>query len=61
MGNKPVTDKRRPGREKNKLRIVSFVVLTFFLCLFLAGVISGEPSRVLEQSWQICLSCIGIG
>ena len=38
-----------------------FAVLTFFLILFIVGVISGEPSRVLEQSWQICLSCIGIG
>lgn len=61
MESKPVTEKKRPTREKKKLRIVSFVVLTFFLCLFMAGVISGEPSRVLEQSWQICLSCIGIG
>ena len=61
MKNKPVTGKSRPEAEKKKLRIAPFVVLAFFLCLFLAGVISGEPSRVLEQSWQICLSCIGIG
>lgn len=43
------------------MRKAPFIVLGFFLFLFLAGVISGEPSRVLEQSWQICLSCIGIG
>lgn len=48
-------------RKKKPLRKFPFIVLTFFLVLFLAGVISGEPSRVLEQSWQICLSCIGIG
>ena len=51
----------RIERGTRKIRIFPFVVLTFFLFLFLAGVISGEPSRVLEQSWQICLSCIGIG
>ena len=33
----------------------------FFLTLLLAGIAVGEPSRVLEQAWQICLSCIGIG
>jgi hypothetical protein len=52
---------KRIERGPRKIRILPFVVLTFFLFLFLAGVISGEPSRVLEQSWQICLSCIGIG
>ena len=46
---------------KNKIRKPPFFVLIFFLILFMAGVISGEPSRILEQSWQICLSCIGIG
>jgi len=38
-----------------------FFLLLFFLLLFLIGANSGEPGRVLEQSWQICLSCIGIG
>jgi len=55
------TEKKRPGSAASKIRALPFAVLTFFLILFLAGVISGEPSRVLEQSWQICLSCIGIG
>lgn len=54
-------EKKRSGSVKRKIHPLPFVVLTFFLALFLAGVISGEPSRVLEQSWQICLSCIGIG
>ncbi len=48
-------------RREKKLRRLPFAVLVFFLFLFIAGVMSGEPSRVLEQSWQICLSCIGIG
>ncbi|MCJ7600854.1 MAG: hypothetical protein MUO63_05030 [Desulfobulbaceae bacterium] len=48
-------------KKKKPLRKLPFIVLMFFLILFLAGVISGEPSRILEQSWLICLSCIGIG
>ncbi len=48
-------------KKKTHMRKLPFVVLVFFLVLFMAGVLSGEPSRVLEQSWQICLSCIGIG
>ncbi len=47
--------------KEKKIRKSSFIVLVLFLLLFLAGVTSGEPSRVLSQSWQICLSCIGIG
>jgi hypothetical protein len=48
-------------KKKKPIEKLPFIVLVFFLVLFLAGVISGEPSRVLEQSWQICLSCMGIG
>ncbi len=39
----------------------SLAVGSFFLILFSIGVAADEPSRVLEQAWQICLSCIGIG
>ena len=39
----------------------SLAVGSFFLVLFSLGVAFDEPSRVLEQAWQICLSCIGIG
>jgi hypothetical protein len=35
--------------------------LAFFLLLFLLGVASNEPQRVMEQAWNICLDCIGIG
>jgi hypothetical protein len=48
-------------KKRKQIQKLPFVVLLFFLLLFMAGVMSGEPSRVLEQSWQICLSCIGIG
>lgn len=48
-------------KKKQPMRKLPFFVLVFFLLLFLAGVISGEPSRVLELANQICLSCIGIG
>ncbi|MBC8316780.1 MAG: hypothetical protein H8E41_02675 [Desulfobulbaceae bacterium] len=61
MEKQPVAEKKRSVKEKRKIRILPFVVLTVFLFVFLAGVLTGEPSRVLEQSWQICLSCIGIG
>lgn len=42
-------------------RRAPFVLLALFLALFLAGIALGEPTRVLEQAWSICLSCIGIG
>lgn len=38
-----------------------FIPLAFFLLLFLLGVASNEPQRVMEQAWNICLDCIGIG
>lgn len=36
-------------------------ICLFFLGLLLTGIAVGEPNRVMEQAWQICLSCIGIG
>ncbi|MFA7382699.1 MAG: CD1871A family CXXC motif-containing protein [Desulfurivibrionaceae bacterium] len=36
-------------------------VIAAFLLLWLVGVATGEPGRVLEQAVQVCLSCIGIG
>ncbi len=50
---------QRPGRRPVNKK--PFAVLLFFVVLLLAGISSGEPSRVLEQAWMICLSCIGIG
>lgn len=50
--------KSQPQRKLSKLTIFSFVL---FLSLFLFGLNVDEPKRVLEQSWNICLDCIGIG
>jgi len=47
--------KKRPRRK------APFVVISAFLLLWLIGVATGEPGRVLEQAVQVCLSCIGIG
>ena len=46
---------------KNKIKITPFVVIIIFLILVVIGVSLDEPSRVLNQATQICLSCIGIG
>lgn len=56
--------KRAGGGRKRRAPVVRkapFVLLTVFMLLALVGVGVGEPSRVLEQAWQVCLSCIGIG
>lgn len=58
------------GEEKNKkkIRVVQqkirrapFVAIIFFMILGAIGISLKEPTRVLEQATQICLSCIGIG
>lgn len=51
----------REPRKKRPIRKAPFVVITGFLLLWLIGVATGEPARVLEQAVQVCLSCIGIG
>lgn len=51
----------RELHKKRPLRKGPFVVIPAFLLLWLIGVATGEPSRVLEQALQVCLSCIGIG
>ena len=48
-------------RKHKDIRIAPFVALFIFLLLGIIGISLGEPSRVLEQATQICLSCIGIG
>lgn len=53
---------RKPSKKKkHNLRKTPYWIFLFFLGLFLAGIASGEPGRVLEQAISICLSCIGIG
>ena len=48
-------------KKGSRLRKAPFVLITLFLFLWLIGVSLGEPTRVLEQAWSICLACIGIG
>ncbi|MFO7760782.1 MAG: CD1871A family CXXC motif-containing protein [Thermodesulfobacteriota bacterium] len=45
---------------QKRINPVSFILLVFFLLIFLAGVITGEPGSVLQKAQKICLSCIGI-
>ena len=46
---------------KNRIKITPIVVIIIFLILGVIGICLDEPSRVLNQATQICLSCIGIG
>lgn len=48
-------------RKPSLIRKGPIATLSFFILLWLIGMNSGEPRRVLEQAIQICLSCIGIG
>ncbi len=47
-----------PSFKSEKLPLI---LLAISLVLFSIGITLDEPSRVLEQAWQICFSCIGIG
>lgn len=48
-------------KRSQPFRKAPFVIIVFFLLLAIAGISLDEPGRVLEQSWQVCLSCIGVG
>lgn len=48
-------------QKKPHIKKTPFVVLSLFIVILLAGIVTGEPKRVLDQAVQICLSCIGIG
>jgi hypothetical protein len=52
---------KKKNSQASKIRKAPFVVIFIFLALGAVGISLGEPSRVLEQAKQICLSCIGIG
>ena len=54
-------NKKNSKAVKQKIRIAPFVIISIFLILGAVGISLGEPSRVLQQATQICLSCIGIG
>jgi len=53
--------KKKKKSQPSKIRKAPFVAIFVFLVLGAVGISLGEPSRVLEQAKQICLSCIGIG
>lgn len=55
-----MTPKKKKSRTQ-KIRIAPFVAIFIFLVCGAIGISLGEPSRVLEQARQVCLSCIGIG
>jgi len=43
------------------IRKAPLLTISLFLLMAIIGISLNEPSRVLEQAWQVCLSCIGIG
>ena len=47
--------------KKKTHTLYRFIPLVFFLIFFLIGIGLNEPHRVMEQGWNICLDCIGIG
>ncbi|MBU0481687.1 MAG: hypothetical protein KKG47_11360 [Proteobacteria bacterium] len=47
--------------EKPRVRKRPVIAVLVFIAVWMIGIACGEPSRVLEQAVQICLSCIGIG
>jgi len=51
-------DKNKRGKT---VRIAPFVTILIFLVMGIAGIMTGEVNRVLEQAVQVCLNCIGIG
>ena len=53
--------KKKIQPQAAKIRVAPFVAIFMFLVLGAVGISLGEPSRVLEQATQICLSCIGLG
>ncbi len=55
------TNRKEPKAARKKIRLIPFVIILIFLILGAIGISTGEPSRVLQQATQICLSCIGIG
>lgn len=43
------------------LKKTPFIVIAIFWIMATIGIALNEPGRVLEQAWQVCLSCIGVG
>jgi hypothetical protein len=51
----------RRERSQHPLRKAPFITIGSFMVMMVIGISLNEPGRVLEQAWQVCLSCIGIG
>lgn len=49
------------GKKNAPPRHAPLVTILLFLLMAMAGIALNEPGRVMEQAWQVCLSCIGIG
>ena len=50
-----------PPGKRTSIRKAPFITIALFLVMAMTGITLDEPNRVLEQAWQVCLSCIGIG
>ena len=48
-------------RAPDSIRKTPLLLAAIFIVMGLVGVVLNEPGRVLEQAWQVCLSCIGLG
>jgi uncharacterized membrane protein len=48
-------------RPSTPLRKTPFIIIGIFWIMATIGIALHEPSRVLEQALQVCLSCIGVG
>jgi hypothetical protein len=49
------------GKSAKKINRIPLIVISFFLVIWLAGILTEEPRQVLAQAIRVCLSCIGIG
>ena len=52
-----MTSKKSPP----PIRKGPFIAIACFTVMAVIGIGLNEPSRVLEQAWQVCLSCMGVG
>jgi hypothetical protein len=52
---------KKKQAAKQKIKIAPFVIIIIFFIFGVIGISLDEPSRVLNQATQICLSCIGLG
>lgn len=55
----PLKGKSMAGKSaKNRKPLI---VISIFVVIWLAGILTEEPRQVLAQAIRVCLSCIGIG